>query len=1651
MSRFMNIWIFLFLMLFVSSSAWGANQCGSTTNINMNADTETSKTYNAGNIGKNTTNNYYMNIDGSKKGTLIMEPLGSNIKISADMTSCPSNPSSSSAITLYISNDRDLNIKLYNSGSKTSASIKFTFIPDHTPPTINDIGTITITKNRSISRDLSTYVVPTDGDPILSYRYTGTLPNGLSFDPATGVISGTATVVTTSSNLKFYASDKDGESDGKSFAIQVINGTPPSINSISTIKIESGRNESVDLSTYVTPTDGDPILLYELFGTLPDGLNFNATTGVISGVSTAMGTKTLTLYASDIDGKSSGRSFQIEVGTSVTNDYRDFTLRKQFYASGDMKTIGNTVLVNPTGSGIDCSNYMSGTNDYAVFSKTTNGSLTLCKYNVDDPSARTVSATTAELTLPTTTSKVVWAGLYWQSIIDNAGFNASTKIKLRRDGDSYKDITPNTVDYAKDGGASGYTSYSAFADVTEYFGKDKWNEGNYTVSGIQTKTGTIASLGTYGAWALVVIYEETDEDKIRNGEVKYRSFSIFDGWKKVANATGSKSVTIPVSGFYTPNRNDIKAKLSVFAAEGDYDIDKDRLKGKNYNTGATVDLGDPVNNAFSAKISGGGYRKPMLTNNHGIDIQTYDIGHLMKPKQEDAEFTFTSTGDTYWPSMLAFSTELVAPELCYDYSYKQDGAYLKADNNGSQEPRIIGYISDSPVEVGIYIKNTDADFAAKGLSLYTAGVDKNGTNSWEYVTGTVATSNVNGSTFISRSETTGGCNWDDVVNNKIGCSRADGNVRIGIGDKAQSYSRSAGGELGENQFVYAKFDMKPLNISSGSTMEVNATLDLKLDYYIKPRDNGATEIPFSYTLGGNIKMCPPTSGYNPTWGTFNVVDHEATNGASGGLPFNNLRTQISRKPFAVDVATYKKGPSGLYDTKPDTAMKTTVMVEMIDNDAYHDSNTSCANPGSAISVAPVFVRINDAKTNMRIPVTLQDEAFHNYAVKNAAFRVWYFVDQNDTLIDWSANTSDAYKRELSSISSSLYESGAYPLCNSSCGAPTSKDCFDCIKINYAKPICSRDNFAVRPESFDMRINDVNQTNTNNRFEDLSNKYGYAPASSSSVGISSKINLAAGYKYAYDMNATGHDTLDFVPGYTRYFSANDTTNYAKMFWKTSKTADEVSGCNDTSDRDLEFYIGNGRMINKLGAHSQVGEYEIKIYDKDWTAVDWRNTEHHMATKGFELVKEDCIETTSSSDKDSTSKKVGCITQTDHTGGGYTYKNQEIQLKPAHFGMGGLNFGIGLNHKSIDVNGSNFVYKSDIGFDKDANGKFMKDVNMSVRTLGDIRALDYNGSTVLSNFVDKCYATDLKFDISLGGDINSSDFKYRLWGGDINSTSTKLGDSGKKDLNATAFVDFNTTMFKKEAAGVAYPRLHLNEDRVPTTATEPRLIEYYDLNVSCKNSSDCAMDAKDNSMIINSKDGTIKMAIPDTAMGVKELDFKVNHLYGRVATYKTMAIYQQPAKAAFEVYLPGGSAWQKNKFDNNWYVNPEHNTTVYGDAEVTHVFPVSGSNIPTAIYKPDGTIEYKFNAFTGEPQSYIAHIKSGGWLWYGGLVAQPYRDPVPPESTSQAQRIYHPTFDITFGRVIGSGGSAKAGSEGDKKNKQSVKKGWKTTNEYAPSIK
>jgi len=143
----------------------------------------------------------------------------------------------------------------------------------------------------------------------------GTLPTGLSLNSTTGVVSGTPSVVGTSSGITLRVTDSatspaTADLAGVSFvvsAVLAISGTAPAVGTVgSAYSFTPGASGGRGTKTFV------------LTGTLPAGLSFNGATGVISGTPSGVETQSgLSITVTDADGRTASLApFSIAVSAA---------------------------------------------------------------------------------------------------------------------------------------------------------------------------------------------------------------------------------------------------------------------------------------------------------------------------------------------------------------------------------------------------------------------------------------------------------------------------------------------------------------------------------------------------------------------------------------------------------------------------------------------------------------------------------------------------------------------------------------------------------------------------------------------------------------------------------------------------------------------------------------------------------------------------------------------------------------------------------------------------------------------------------------------------------------------------------------------------------------------------------------------------------------------------------------------------------------------------------------------------------------------------------------------------------------------------------------------------------------------------------------
>ena len=214
------------------------------------------------------------------------------------------------------------------------------------------------------------------GYPAPSFSESGTLPAGVSFNSTTGVLSGTPTE-SGSFSITMGATNGVGSDATQPFSLTV--NDAPVITSANHTTFTTGSAGS-----FTVTASGYPVPTFSETGTLPAGVSFNSTTGVLSGTPTASGSFSITMGANNGIGSDASQSFTLTVnaapaissgaskifGKGVAGS---FTVTASGYPAPTFSETGTL----PTGITLNSSGVLSGTStqtgSFPVTMTATNG------------------------------------------------------------------------------------------------------------------------------------------------------------------------------------------------------------------------------------------------------------------------------------------------------------------------------------------------------------------------------------------------------------------------------------------------------------------------------------------------------------------------------------------------------------------------------------------------------------------------------------------------------------------------------------------------------------------------------------------------------------------------------------------------------------------------------------------------------------------------------------------------------------------------------------------------------------------------------------------------------------------------------------------------------------------------------------------------------------------------------------------------------------------------------------------------------------------------------------------------------------------------------------------------------------------------------
>lgn len=290
------------------------------------------------------------------------------------------------------SNDTPLTFKVSDSGSPAQ------FRPVNLTLTINS-PTLTVATtslpNGRVGTPYSATLSATGGVPPYNWALTsGTLPPGLSLNPASGIIAGTPIAAAGATPLTFTVSDSGNPEQSQPASLTLTIAAP--LLNVATASLPNGQ-VSVAYTASLVATGGTPPYNWTLIsGTLPDGLSLSAATGILAGTPTATANATpLTFNVTDssVPAQNQPATLALNVSpalitVSVSPSRAGLTLTQSISLT---PTTNDYAGVNWSATGAACSGVACG-----AFSSA--GSLTTVPVNYTAPNVAgiyTITATSA--------------------------------------------------------------------------------------------------------------------------------------------------------------------------------------------------------------------------------------------------------------------------------------------------------------------------------------------------------------------------------------------------------------------------------------------------------------------------------------------------------------------------------------------------------------------------------------------------------------------------------------------------------------------------------------------------------------------------------------------------------------------------------------------------------------------------------------------------------------------------------------------------------------------------------------------------------------------------------------------------------------------------------------------------------------------------------------------------------------------------------------------------------------------------------------------------------------------------------------------------------------------------------------------------------
>nr|WP_314179179.1 hypothetical protein [uncultured Campylobacter sp.] len=472
----------------------------------------------------------------------------------------------------------------------------------------------------------------------------------------------------------------------------------------------------------------------------------------------------------------------------------------------------------------------------------------------------------------------------------------------------------------------------------------------------------------YGGWALLIVYD-FGEDESEN--IKPKSVNIYDGLRvldpsvRTNPGSVSKNLELKFEGFYTPPSGNVNSTLAVMSFGGKYETgsediqvwDKNNRRYESVTSGQNGS-GKQFNSTitkFGSNINSG------KTYNNQMDLDVFDISGKIGNAQTDAWINLIAKSE--WNSgilyseranvgLVAFSTELYSPEVCYEETLftkgkdAPDSEFREVSTNKNSYTKVE---KDSILRAQIAIKNKGNESAQK-LTL-TSSLEQKGSEYKPNTTYIVTSEPITTTKFKVGPHNPDNTAFQTSSKNLLTFALGSGAGHIG--------SANQGGTIDQTNQAFIQYDATLKQIEK-----------FQANIYRASFTNTALNLSFE----GKIKRCDNKEYYLsvidvPDVNNFRAVNKNFTKDGDS----QNLYTQIANRKFDIKIAHFgKETASGNQLSK--TNIDTTVGVDIV---------TTCAAGGVSVTqpMQVEFKKGENGKSIVELKDVLIEKAYSNLYVR----------------------------------------------------------------------------------------------------------------------------------------------------------------------------------------------------------------------------------------------------------------------------------------------------------------------------------------------------------------------------------------------------------------------------------------------------------------------------------------------------------------------------------------------------------------------------------------------------------------------------------------------------------------------------------------------